>query len=212
MEYFKKGFGLVTEHDPFTENSGLFLSFYILDKKNVKGMTYYLEKMQMAKTASGLYLRTFHHTKRSVSHDEITGKMASSYIYQTLHHKIIWEQLKENWGAYPACVMHWTDYLPYNPSNYYAWGSYAGSEWSKIFFPFYFLSMLIAMRKEKGDVSSKSIYWLELNSMPQTKLNKFLKKIFESKMFKVYGENYIMELRKVYFASEKPEFPLFEGK
>lgn len=212
MEYFKKGFGLVTEHDPTTENSGLFLAFYILDKKNVKGMTYFLEKMQMAKQPSGLYLRSFHHTQRSVSHDEITGMIVSSYIYQTLHHKIIWEQLKENFGGYPACVMHWTDYLPYNPSNYYAWGSYAGSKFSKIFFPFYLINMLIAMNKKLEDVSSKSIYWLELNSMPSTKLNRFLKKIFEKRMVKDYGDNYIMALRKIYFASESSEFPLFEGK
>lgn len=209
MEYFKPGFGIVTESDQVTENSGLFLAHYIVDKKNIKGMSAYLEKMQMAKLKNGLYLRTFHHTKRSVSHDELTGMIASSFIYKTLHHKIIWEQLKENWGAYPAVVVGWTDKLPYNPSNYYAWGAYAGSKWSRIFFPFYLANMLISINKEPGETSSKLIYGLELNSMPISGLNTYLKSIYEKKMIEQYGENYKMELRKIYFGREKPEFPLF---
>lgn len=210
MEYFKQGFGIVTEADQVTENSGLFLAQYILDKRNAKGMSSYLEKMQMAKLPNGLYLRTFHHTKRSVSHDELTGMIASSFIYRTLHHKIIWEQLKENWGAYPAVVVGFSDKLPYNPSNYYAWGSYNYSSLSKLFFPFYLTNMIISINKPPGETSSKIIYWLELNSMPPTRLNIFLKKIYEKKMIEQYGENYKMELRKIYFASEKPEFPLFQ--
>lgn len=208
MEYFKSGFGIVTENDIYSENSGLFLAHYIADKKNAKGLNAYLEKMQMAKLPNGLYMRSFHHTKRSVSHDEISGMLSSSYIYQTLHHKIIWEQLKEHWGAYPAVVINWTDYLPYNPANYYAWGAYAGSKWSRVFFPFYLTNMLISINKDPGETSSKLIYGLELNTMPMTRLNVFLKKIYEKKMIEQYGENYKMELRKIYFGREKPEFPL----
>ena len=210
MEYFKAGFGIVTEADSVTENSGLFLAHYIMDKKDAKGMSAYLEKMQRAKLPSGLYMRSFHHTKRSVSHDEISGMIASSYVYQTLHHRIIWEQLKENWGAYPAVVVNWTDKLPYNPANYYAWGSYAGSKWSKMFFPFYLVNMYITMNKPKGEVSSKLIYNLELNKMPITRLNTFLKNLYEKKMIEMYGANYKMEMRKVYFGREKPEFPLLQ--
>lgn len=209
MEYFKPGFGIVTEHDSVTENSGLFLAHYIADKKNVKGLHNYLEKMRLAKLDNGLYLRTFHHTKRSVSHDEVTGMMASSYVYQTLHHKIIWAQLKENWWGYPAVVIDWTDRLPFNPANYYAWGAYAGSEWSKLFFPFYLVNMLITMNKAKGEVSSKLIYDLELRTMPKTMINSWLSVKFTNKMVEVYGENYRMELRKIYFPTEKQEFPLF---
>jgi hypothetical protein len=209
VEYFKPGFGIVTESDQTTENSGLFLAQYILDKRNAKGMTYFLEKMQRSKLPNGLYLRSFHHTERGVSHDEISGMMASSFIYNTVHHKIIWGQLKQNWGAYPAVVSDWTDSLPYNLANYYAWGSYNYSMLSRVFFPFYLANMIIAINKEVGETSSKIIYGLELNSMPKTMLNSWLLEIYENKMIEQYGKNYKLELRKIYFTGEKPEFPLF---
>jgi hypothetical protein len=211
MEYFKPGFGIVTESDQITENSGLFLAFYCADKKDKKGLNSFLQKMQMAELPSGMYLRTFHHTERSVSHDEITGMMATSNIYGTIHGKIIWNQLMKNFGAYPAKVIDWSDYLPFNPANYYAWGSYAGSSWSNIFFPFYLINMVIAINADKESTSSKSIYNLELETMPATKLNAFLKNIYTKKMIEQYGKNYKLELRKIYFAGEKPEFPLFEN-
>lgn len=210
FEYFNPVLGLVTEYDPTSENGGLFLAQFIVHKPDARSMILFLEKMSRARLKNGMYMRSEHHTKRSVSHDEITGMMASSYMLNTIHVGIIWRQLKENFGAYPSIVEDYSDYLPYNLANYYCWGEYAGSKFSKLFLPFYIISMLLTCNKEKQDTSGKLVYWLELNSMPKTKLNLFLKSIFDKKMTKMYGSNFLMELRKIYFHTEKEDFPLFK--
>lgn len=210
FEYFSPIFGLVTKADPISENGGLFLAQYHASKRDAKGLSLYLEKMNRAKTEDGLYKRSENHTNRTVSHDEITGMMASSYLFQTIHKDIIWSQLKENLGAYPAIVKDWSDRLPYNPGNYYAWGQYAGSDSSYAFLPIYFANMLIAIHKGKEETSSKLIYWLELETMPKNRTNTILKSFFESKMKKQYGENFLFEMRRIYFSQEDiNEFPLF---
>ena len=210
MEYFSPIFGLVTKYNPTSENGGLFLAQYLVHRPNGIGKSIFLEKMNNAINPDGLYRRSSHHVKRSVSHDEITGMIASSHIVGTIHKNIIWNQLKQNFWAYPAVVEGLTDYLPYNPANYYAWGSYVGSSWSKALFPFYFINMMISLNKPAQETSSKLIYWLELNSMPTSKLNKFLKKYYESKVSEQYGDDYLKKMRYIYFHTEEKDFPLLE--
>lgn len=210
MEYFSPIFGLVTKHNPTTENGGLFLAQYLVHNPRGEGRDIFLAKMNNAINPDGLYKRSAHHTKRSVSHDEITGMIASSHMAGTIHKNIIWSQLKQNFWAYPAVVENFTDYLPYNPANYYAWGSYVGSRWSKVFFPFYLINMMISLQKPAQETSSKLIYWLELNSMPTSKLNKFLKKYYESKVSEQYGDDYLKKMRYIYFHTEEKDFPLLE--
>lgn len=211
MEYFSPVFGLITKHNPTTENGGIFLAQYMASNpSDEQAKKIFLKKMDNAIQPNGLYKRSQHHTKRSVSHDEITGMMASSKIAGTIHRNIIWSQLKQNFWAYPAVVENFTDYLPYNPANYYAWGSYVGSRWSKVFFPFYLINMMISLQKPAQETSSKLIYWLELNSMPTSKLNKFLKKYYESKVSEQYGDDYLKKMRYIYFHTEEKDFPLLE--
>lgn len=210
MEYFSPVFGLITKHNPTTENGGLFLAQYLVHNPRGAGRDIFLAKMNNAINPDGLYKRSAHHTKRSVSHDEITGMIASSHMAGTIHKNIIWSQLKQNFWAYPAVVENFTDYLPYNPANYYAWGSYVGSRWSKVFFPFYLINMMISLQKPAQETSSKLIYWLELNSMPTSKLNKFLKKYYESKVSEQYGDDYLKKMRYIYFHTEEKDFPLLE--
>lgn len=210
FEYFSPIYGLITKTDQTSENAGLFLAQYHAHKRDAKGLGIYLEKMARARTEDGFYKRSENHTDRTVSHDELTGMLASSYMFQTIHKDIIWNQLKENLGAYPAIVKDWSDRLPYNPGNYYAWGQYAGSEYSYIFLPIYLANMVIAVNKSKDQTSSKLIYWLELQTMPSSIINRALKNFFESKMKKQYGENFLFEMRKIYFSQEDiNEFPLF---
>jgi len=211
MEYFSPTFGLVTETDPCTENGGLFLAQYLADNpESIVGRHIFMMKMSMAQLSSGLYRRSAGHNKRSVSHDEITGMMASSYLLGTLHKNIIWKQLKENFGAYPAIVMDWSDRLPFNPGNYYAWGQYANSKWSYIYAPLYFVNMVISLSKGLGDTSSKLMYDLELRTMPENWLNTMMKSYFVSKMTKQYGSDYLLKMRRIYFNREKDQFPLFK--
>jgi len=210
MEYFSPTFGLVTEADPGTENGGLFLAQYLADYPNdIMANNVFMTKMAMAQLPSGLYRRSAGHNVRSVSHDEITGMMASSYILGTLHKNIIWKQLKENFGAYPAIVMDWSDRLPFNPSNYYAWGQYAGGSFSYLFLPFYIINLLISANGEAGETSSKLIYWLELSTLPRTVINKLLLRMFGRMMKLQYGEDYLAILRGIYFKGEAEGFPLF---
>jgi len=210
VEYFSPIYGLVTKADQISENAGLFLAQYHASKRDKKGFDIYLQKMNNAETDSGLYMRSANHKERGVSHDEITGMMASSYLFQTIHKDIIWHQLKQNFGAYPAVVIDWTDYLPFNPANYYPWGQYVGSIFSYAFLPFYTLNFFLAINKGENQTSSKLIYWLELETMPKTFINKGLKKAFEYKMKKQYGENFLFNMRRIYFNQEDvEEFPLF---
>jgi len=209
FEYFTT-IGLITERDQNSENAGSFLLDYAIAKKDKKGLDTYLKKMQLAKQPNGLYARSHRHLVRSVSHDEITSMMATSFLYQTIHRKIIWEQLKENWWAYPAIVMNWHDYLPYHPANLYSWGSYVGSDLSRYLFPLYFINLFITVRRDAGDVSSKLVYYRELSTMPRTKLNIFLFNYYESKMVKQYGSDYLMKMRRIYFSTESEDFPLFK--
>jgi hypothetical protein len=210
VDYFSPIFGLITKADPITENGGLFLAQYHASKRDKKGFDIYLQKMNNAKTEKGLYMRSANHKERGVSHDEITGMMASSHLFQTIHKDIIWSQLKENFGAYPSVVKDWSDRLPYNPANYYNWGQYVGSKFSYVFLPFYVANMFLAIKEGKSETGSKLIYWLELETMPDSIINRTLKNFFQKEMKKQYGENFLFEMRKIYFSQEnESEFPLF---
>ena len=146
FDYFQYG-GMVTRHDPSTENMNLFYAQYIADGN--KGVYDYDEVMRSRKLHSGLYARSPIHTKRSVSHDELSAYMSISYMLKLNYHHEVWNQLKANYGAYPAIIEKWYDYLPFNPANYYAWGSYVGSKWSKVFFPFYFINMSLSLSRKQ---------------------------------------------------------------
>ena len=206
MNYFDEG--LVTSSDPRTENRNLFYAQYLALGGVDQGFNSFMHAKQLA---NGLYLRSSFHTDRTVSHDEITGWMASSYLLNTVHRVEIWKTLVSNYGAYPAVVKDITDRLPYNPGNYYAWASYAGSSAKYLFLPMYFINLLIAIAKEKQNTSSKIIYWLELSTMPKTWVNLQMKKIFEAKMKAQYGEKWLEGLFSIYFNSEsRTDFPLWK--
>lgn len=206
MQYFNEG--LVTSQDIQTENRNLFYAEYLALGGVDQGFNSFMHAKQLP---NGMYLRSSVHTNRTVSHDEITGWMASSHILKTGHKLEIWKTLLSNYGAYPAVVKDWTDRLPYNPGNYYAWASYAGSYAKYLFLPMYFINLLVAIAKEKQNTSSKIIYWLELSTMPKTWVNIQMKKIFEAKMKAQYGENYLKGLFNIYFGAEdRKYFPLWK--
>jgi len=206
MNYWNEG--LVTSSDPVTENRNLFYAEYLALGGVDQGFNSFMHQKQLP---NGLYLRSSLHTNRTVSHDEITGWMASSYILKTGHKLEIWKTLLSNYGAYPAVVKDFTDKLPYNPGNYYSWASYAGSASKYLFLPMYFINLLIAIAKEKQNTSSKIIYWLELSTMPKTWINLQMKKIFEAKMKSQYGEKWLESLFSIYFANEsRTDFPIWK--
>jgi hypothetical protein len=211
FSYFNSIYGLVTKHDPTSENAGLFLAQYVMTNPDALALSTYYSKMKAAKQPNGMYARSAKHLQRSVSHDEISAMMSISYKYNSFHRFEIWKSLIKNYGAYPAIVMDKSDYLPYNLANYYAWGQYVGSKLSYLFLPLYFINMVISSNKKASETSSKLITHLELSTMPKNFVNKLMFKYFEKKMIKQYGTNYLLELRKIYFWTESEDFPLFKN-
>lgn len=204
FEYFNEG--LVTKHDPQTENRNLFYAQYLALGGVDQGLNTFMHLKQLP---NGLYLRSSHHLNRTVSHDEITGWMASSYMLGTKHRFEIWNTLKANYGAYPAVVKHWSDRLPFNPANYYAWSCYVGSPAKYAFFPFYLANMLIALTKPNENTSSKIIYWLELSTMPKSDLNSFLIFIYKRVMKFKYGKDWLRQILTIYHGEDKG-FPIYK--
>ena len=132
MNYFSDVYGIVTKHDPVTENGGLFLAHYLVLKKyheieiDGRDRLLFMEKMHNAWESRGLFKRSSNHTKRTVSHDEITGFMVSSNILGTWHGKDVLWFLKKHFGNYPATGKN----KFYQPSDYYAWTLLCDSKWS----------------------------------------------------------------------------------
>lgn len=210
MEYWSDIYGIVTSHDSTSENGGTFLAHYISYNPSWKALQCFNLKMKNARLPNGMYRRSANHNQRSVSKDEITGMMASSFILKTTHRFEIWKQLKANYGAYPVIVMSFSDKLPYNPAKYYAWGHFAESKWHYLFLFNYIINMLITLAKPKKDTSSKLLYTLELRSMKANFINKLLKKYLDKRLKKMYGSNFVEEMMKIYFHTEKEDFPLFQ--
>lgn len=202
FEYFNEG--LVTKRDPITENRNLFYAEYLALGGVDRGFSSF---MYLKRLPNGMYLRSSHHVNRTVSHDEITGWMVSSYLLGTEHKKEIWDTLKKNYGAYPAVVKHWTDRLPFNPANYYAWGSYVHSPVRYAFLPLYFTNMLIALSKPNNNTSSKIMYWLELTTMPKSVANDAMIFIYSKAMRAKYGNNWLIQIMQIYHGTDA-DFPI----
>jgi hypothetical protein len=212
MEYFKDGYGLVTENDPITENCNLFYAQYLaLKTPVVTDLIFYRRNMKLKVNESGLYNRRSVETLpvRSVSKDEILGFMTASSILKTEHADKIWRHLLTHCGSYNN-TGRLRDYLPFNPGNYYNWGQLVNSKLSYLFLPIFVINLIIASNNPVGITSSKILYWLIFKTMPKNIINNFMCKYYERKMKAQYGENYIRGLYDIYFSMEsKTKFPLF---
>lgn len=213
MKYFSCIFGLVTKHDPTTENGGLFFAHYLVLKKalglkiTAEDFIVFTTKMLKAKTSDGLYKRSEHHTVRTVSHDEISGMLVSSNILKTQHTEEIMSKLESGFGNYPATGVN----KFYNPADFYAWATLAKRWYAPLFAPFYVLNLLITSNKKKQDTSGKLIYMDELFLMKDLSLlSKLLHKYFVWRMKKMYGQFWVKELFSIYFSTEDADFPLLE--
>lgn len=228
MEYYNL-IGLVTKHDPTSENSGTFLchdvvlSDIIRHRKLIDYNKSFLDrkfheaifnnKMFFAIADSkpvgyGLYMRSYHHTKRTVSHDELTSFFCTSFLLDTPHRFQIWKYMLKHFGVYS--FSGGKRYLPFQPACYYPWARLSRSYLSNFFLPFYILAMVISLNKSKDKTSSKLLYLDELYCMKKKGkwVDKLLWKYFDYKMKNMYGEKYIKELVNIYFWHEDDSFPL----
>lgn len=213
MNYFSYVFGLVTKLDPTTENGGLFFAHYLVLKLmlgqpiTAGDAVLFNTKMADARVAEGLYLRSKHHTERTVSHDEITGMIVASKILKTKHSQEIWKYLVEHDGRYDATGVP----KGYSPANHYAWGLLNGDKFTWLFAPLYTINFYISINKDKTQTSSKLIYLQELYLMKDESIYaRRLWNIFKKKMKEQYGEYWIKELFAIYFWSESEDHPLIE--
>jgi ribosomal protein S24E len=213
VNYFSPILGLVTKHDPHTENSGLFF-FHYLVLKSMLGMpitqediNIYISKMAQAQIRDGLYLRSAEHQERTVSHDEITGMIGASAILNTHHGDGIVNYLTRSIGNYPATGKN----KYYNPADYFAWYTLTDKWYASFFIPFYGINLLITSNKTKQDTSGKLIYLSELFIMKdKSVVAKMYWKYFTWRMEKMYGKQWIMSLYDIYFSSEDADHPLIE--
>ena len=220
FDYFPDGYGLVTQHDPITENCNLFYAEYLELRKRNEYFDSAFKVIELSRFHYNMYLkhnqkfgvfnRRGKEDKRSVSHDEITGWLVASKILGTGHGRDIWKHLIKHGGSYNN-TGRLLDYLPFNPSNYYAWGQLVDSKLSYFFLPFYMVNLAIASSKPKENTSSKIIYWLELQNLPDTFINRKLKEYYQEKMNNQYGRDWLKSLFGIYFNSEdKLNFPIFK--
>lgn len=214
MNYFREGFGLITENDPNTENCSLFYAEYLTLKEEVteEDKEFFVNNMKLKLNDRGLYNRRSIETVpiRSVSKDEILGFLVASKILNTDHKDIIWKHLITHFGSYNN-TGRFTEALPFNPANFYAWGQLVDSKLSYLFLPFFIVNLIIAANKKKEDTSSKIMYWLIFKNIKETNINRLLKNYFEKKMKAMYSDNYVKDLMDIYFWMEdKINFPIFK--
>lgn len=216
FEYFKMGWGIVTENDPNTENCNLFLAQYHILKNKKSGLSkedrnFFIKNMELKKNELGLYNRRSVEQQpvRSVSQDEILGFLISSELLATNHGAEIWDYVIKHCGSYNN-TGRWLDYLPFNPGNGYSWGQLIGSKLSYLFLPIYTINMLIAISKESANTSSKIMLWMELETMPKTWINRMLHSIYEIRMIGQYGTDYDTAMLKAYHNKESKDFPIFK--
>lgn len=214
MQYFKEGFGLVTENDPETENCNLFYAEYLTLKKqiNQQDVDFFVNNMNLKRTSSGLFNRRSKEPTptRTVSKDEILGFLVTSKICNTGHGKEIWKHLITHFGTYNN-VQEWRGRMPFNLGNFYTWGQLVDSPLSYLFLVMFTINLIICSNKKPEDTSSKIMYWLIFQNLKETTLNKMLKKYFEKKMKAMYQEDYKKSLFNIYFHMESQEnFPIFK--
>jgi len=218
--YFRQGFGMVTTHDSSTENCNLFYAEYlglrvVTDNTNLtKERNFFVDNMVLKKTDSGLYNRRFPEISneknqvRTVSQDEILGWLISSKILSTTHGDEIWCQIVTMWGCYNNAGNKWNIM---NPANFYCWGLLLNDgkfHWSSLWYPWYFITVLISIMKGAEDTSSKIQYWLEFRFMKSTCFNRILKALYKWRMKSQYGDNWLEVMLQKYHGAEDESFPL----
>jgi hypothetical protein len=223
MEYLTTTYGLTGEHDPTSENGQLFLADYILlmnlKNANPEQISHAndIMRVQLSKSNAGgmgeygLYHRNPELTTKTMSHDNLSAIFAWSCLNETYHRFHIWEYLLLNFGTYDntkGVSKQFSKYLPFNPSNFFAWGLSADSVLAYLFFPFFLINLIISCNKPKNDVSGKILAFVEMYPLKGNPLVNLCYKYYTKKMKQQYGENYHYEIRKIYHGVNSGEFPI----
>jgi hypothetical protein len=220
MDYLSGDYGLVGENDPTSENGQLFLAEYLLLLDLLKpleertGITSCMNyQLKQSYVEEGLYNRNPFLLDRTLSHDNLIGIMSYSYMYFTTHRFQIWSYLLKHLGTYDNTKGksgQLSRFLPFNPSNFFIWGLCAESNIYLFFLPFYLLSFIITLISSKDNTGSKILEWVSLYPHKNHWLCKYLFRVFEWKMKRMYGNDYLKELFNGYHGKNSKEFPICE--
>lgn len=220
MEYFSSTFGLTGEVDPVSENGQLFLVDYLflLNMKGVEpkqqGWISDLLELQLLNSSTGirgLYHRNPTLTARTMSHDNLSAIFAWSALGETRHRFEIWKYLITHLGTYDNTEgksPQFSKHLPFNPSNYFAWGLSANSFLAYLFFPFFLINLIISCNKPAGDVSGKILSFVEMYPLRDNPLINLCYKYYTKKMTTMYGPDFHYKIRKIYHGGNSKDFPI----
>jgi len=213
MDYLSTTYGLVTDHDPTSENGQLFLTpLIMLDNTNALVYNQIMrDQLLSSKVESGLYHRNPELTNRCTSHDNLTAIFTYSYLNNTSHRFEIWNYLLKHLGTYDNTKNKSTQlsrFLPFNPANFFIWGLCAKSNIYLLFLPFYVLSLILSCNTDRNQTSGKILNWIKLTPHKDHWLVGHLLKYYERKMKVQYGENYVLELMRIYHGGNSKEFPI----
>lgn len=223
MEYFSTRYGLTGEGDPVSENGQLFLATFLLVCRSQLSRQIYLDavatmvkQLEASKVKKGLYHRNPDLIDRRImSHDNMSGIMAFLYqnkrIINDKTRKEIWWYLITHFGIYDNSQgksKQLSRFLPFSPSNGFAWGLCAESRIAWMFYPFYWLNLIICCRKPANDTTGKILTYVELTQFRGHLLARYCWRYFYKKMEKQYGAEWVRALMKGYHGNHSPEFPI----
>lgn len=219
MNYLSEKYGLITDNDPVTENGQLFLAellllplYYVGTDFHYDAVVTMFRQLENSRVEKGLYHRNPDLVdRRCMSHDNMSGIMAFLYMTKSDIRFDIWNYLVRHLGTYDNTKgksKQLSRLLPFNPGNFFIWGLCADSKRYKWFKWLYKINLKIVCKKPKEDTSGKILTWVELVQFQKHPDCIDLWNYFEASMFNQYGENWLIELMKIYHGGNSPEFPI----
>lgn len=225
MEYLSTKYGLVTDEDFQSENGQLFIVTYSFLLKHFNQDKQWLElvndytRTQLMRSSTGikgLYHRNPDLTDRRImSHDNILAIMCWSKVNNTFHRYDIWHYLVTHGGLYDNTQGKTTQlsrFLPYSPQTMLILGLCAESKLIyllfPILFPIFLINTILDCYKPKEQSTSKIIDWITFEAIGNIWYIRPLKKFFEKRMKKQYGNEFLVGLMDTFHGKNSKEFSI----
>jgi len=140
-------------------------------------------------------------SRRSISHDNITGISCASYLLGNKEEcKAIANHGLKNFFVFNNIKPLFS--FPFNPGNIAPWLALGGHELlALVFLPFFIINFLITMCKGKQDTSSKKLYILTLYTLRDVFGFGWLNTLLIKRMESQYGGGYLHEIYSIYYTN-----------
>lgn len=107
-----------------------------------------------------------------MSPDQLITITGFSYLYGLEHHKLVWQEIKNQWFRYdnitPDKPKYWI-----HPRDLIYYGILGGSIIARLFLPLYFIMIILSCTNEKMNTSTKILTFVKLHVIR----NRFVAKI-----------------------------------